>query len=110
MNQIEFNVQGSSPEPYNVIFRKDGNNLTALCDCPAGMNRLYCKHRFNILNGIADGIVSENAEQVNIVEGWLSGTDVDEAMHEVKIAEKNLDDAKKHLAKLKKKLARTMHD
>ncbi len=110
MNQIEFNVQGSSPGPYNVIFRKDGNNLTALCDCPAGMNRLYCKHRFNIMNGIADGIVSKNTEQINIVESWLPGTDIDEALQEVKIAEKDLDEAKKHLSKLKKKLARVMHD
>lgn len=110
MNQMEFNVQGSSPEPYNVIIRKIGNNLTALCDCPAGMNRLYCKHRFNILNGIVDGIVSENTEQVLIVESWLPGTDVDEALQEVKIAEKDLDEAKKYLSKLKKKLAKAMHD
>lgn len=110
MNQIEFKVQGSSPEPYNIIFRKAGNNLTALCDCPAGMNRLYCKHRFNILNGIADGIVSENTEQVSIVESWLPGTDIDVALQEVKIAKKNLDEAKKQLSKLKKKLAKAMHD
>lgn len=110
MKQIEFNVQGSSPEPYNVIFRKDGNNLTALCNCPAGMNRLYCKHRFNILKGITDGVVSKNIEQINIVESWLPGTDINDALQEIKIAEKNFDEAKKNLSKLKKKLARVMHD
>ena len=49
---IRFLVQGSSAEPYEVTFVKRGENLSASCTCPDGQNRLSCKHRLNILEGL----------------------------------------------------------
>jgi uncharacterized Zn finger protein len=60
MEETYFIVQGSADEPYKVTFRRKGNNLSAYCTCPAGENGQYCKHRFRILAGCDDGIVSEN--------------------------------------------------
>jgi uncharacterized Zn finger protein len=100
-----FLVQGSAVEPYKVTFKKDGSNLSAYCSCPAGENGMYCKHRFRILSGEAEGIVSGNEKDVSMVEGWLPGSDVERAMREVALAERRLEEAKKAVTSAKKILA-----
>ncbi len=110
MEKIKFLVQGSAPEPYIVVFNKDGNNLTALCDCPAGENGMYCKHRFRILAGSSEGIVSDNIKDVEIVKSWVKGSDVEKAMDELHQAEMDFEKMKKKVSALKKKLARKLID
>ena len=110
MKEIIFFVQGSSIEPYKVTFKKSENNLTATCTCPAGEHGLYCKHRFRILFGSIEGIVSKNLDDVKIVKSWLPGTDVEEALEFVHDAEVQFEMAKKNLSNAKKKLARKMQD
>jgi len=53
-DSVSFSVQGSAPEPYHVLFRRNGANLSAYCTCPAGENGMYCKHRIRILQGLAE--------------------------------------------------------
>jgi hypothetical protein len=85
MKEIKFKVQGSASEPYDVVFiKRDDGIISAYCSCPAGQNDQYCKHRFNILTGKMDGIVSTNLETVNVVASWLSGTDVETALFKVR--------------------------
>lgn len=108
MEEITFLVQGSAPAPYTVQFRKNGSNLTALCTCPAGSVGQYCKHRISILDGNADGIVSENKNSVRKVEEWLRGTDVEIALSNVRAAEERMDNAKRELATFKKALAKAL--
>jgi len=110
MESIEFLVQGSAPKPYEVSFSKEGNNLTAHCTCPAGQVGQYCKHRFRILEGKTQGIVSGNESEAQIIKSWLVGTDVESAMIEVKKAESRLEEAKKELSGYKKKLAHSLMD
>jgi len=110
MEQIKFLVQGSAEYPYEVKFFKRDANLSAYCTCPAGENGQYCKHRFRILDGIDDGIVSSNKDEVLIVKSWLPGTDVEEALAEIIEKEKLFEKAKKELSASKKKLAKTMRD
>lgn len=110
MDEIKFLVQGSAPEPYLIVFRKNGNNLTGLCNCPAGENGMYCKHRFRILAGSNEGIVSDNINDVDIVKNWVKGSDVEKALDEMHQAEADLEKMKKKVSALKKKLARTLID
>jgi hypothetical protein len=110
MEKIKFLVQGSSEEPYEITFTKSGNNLTALCTCPAGQNGMYCKHRFRILSGSIEGIISKNLDEVSQVNSWLSGSDIEEAINELAEAEMELLNAKKKVSSCKKKLARKMYD
>lgn len=109
MEELIFSVKGSSPEPYEVTFIKDGSSLTALCTCPAGQFGSYCKHRIAILDGKSDSISSGNADQAPTVTEWLVGTDVEAALSELRAAEKTTECAKEELAALKKKLARAMN-
>ena len=108
METRDFLVQGSAPEPYKVTFRRDGKNLSAYCTCPAGENGMYCKHRFNILEGSSKGVVSSNTADVHFVASWLCGTDVETAMKTVKEIEREEERIKRQLSAAKKALARAM--
>ena len=109
MNELKFLVKGSAPQPYELIFIKDGASLTAICNCPAGAHGNFCKHRIGILDGKPKGLVSDNAEQVTTVVEWLVGTDVEAALHALRAIEKDKTVPKSDLAAAKKKLARAMN-
>jgi len=111
MEEVVFAVQGSAPDPYEVRFtRRDGGNMTATCSCPAGVVGQYCKHRFNLMAGSTEGVVSQNVEQVPLVRKWLAGTDVEAAMDRLAEAELQMADAKRLVSKAKKELAAAMRD
>ncbi len=113
MEQLSFLVKGSSSDPYELTFIKDGDSLTALCTCPAGTYGNFCKHRIAILDGDAAAVVSDNVGQVTLIGEWLSGTDVESALQEMRDVERNagtdVDAAKSALAAAKKNLARIMN-
>lgn len=109
MEELTFLVKGSSKDPYEVIFIKDGDSLTAICNCPAGTYGNFCKHRIAILDGDAKSISSENADKVPTVVEWLAGTDVETALHELRDVEKLKDKDKTALNAAKRKLARAMN-
>lgn len=111
MEEIKFEVQGSASEPYDVVFvKQEDGNLSAYCSCPAGQIGQYCKHRFNILAGKADGIVSSNPETVNVVASWLPGTDVETVLFKVRSLEAEEEKIKKALSTAKKELAKAMRN
>ena len=111
MEEIRFEVQGSADQPYGVVFvRRGPGNLSAYCSCPAGEKGQYCKHRFNILAGSAEGIVSKNQEAVGVVVSWLSGTDVEVALKKVRSLEAEEAKVKKALSAAKKELAKSMRN
>ncbi len=108
MKKLTFLVQGSQLDPYQVTFRKEGNNLTAHCTCRAGEVGQYCKHRFNLMAGDSTHLVSNNLDDITVLASLLSGSDVEQALRNVQIAEKQLELAKKECAGLKKALARAL--
>ena len=109
MEQLVFDVKGSSKDPYEITFIKDGDSLTAICTCPAGTYGNFCKHRIAILDGNASAIVSSNADQAPTVVRWLAGSDVEAALTAFRAAEKADDPEKKELNTAKRKLARAMN-
>ncbi len=109
MEDLVFLVKGSAADPYEVTFIKDGTSLTAICTCPAGTYGNFCKHRISILDGNTKAISSDNANQAATVVGWLSGTDVEAALSEMREAEKIADPDKKALHDAQRKLARAMN-
>lgn len=110
MKEIKFHIRGPAPLPYEVTFIREKDNLTALCTCPAAVDGEYCIHRFRILEGEMEGIVEGDKAAVKIVRSWLLGSDVENAMKEVKAAQQAYYEAKKILSNAEKKLARTMKD
>ena len=109
MEQLTLSVKGSSDDPYELTFIKDGNSLTALCTCPAGSFGNFCKHRVAVLDGDAAAVVAEDNEKVAVVGEWLVGTDVESALQEMRDIDMSSDESKKLLAAAKRKLARAMN-
>ncbi|MEQ8206509.1 MAG: SWIM zinc finger family protein [Woeseia sp.] len=109
MKELKFLVKGSAPQPYELVFIKDGDSLTAICNCPAGEHGNFCKHRIGLLDGKPKGLTSDNAEEVATVVEWLVGTDVETALRELRVVEKDKTAPKADLVAAKKKLARAMN-
>ena len=109
MEQLTIQVKGSSPDPYELTFIKDGASLTALCTCPAGNFGGSCKHRVAILDNDSGAVVDGDTEKVAIVVEWLVGTDVEAALREMREASTAPNATKESLATARKKLAKAMN-
>ena len=110
MERLQFIVAGSKGDQYTVIFSREGDNLTASCSCRAGTMGQYCKHRFQLMNGETENLSSSNSDDLNKLGNMLPGTDVEQALYAVEIAEKDHLETKKHLVNCKKALAKSMRD
>jgi hypothetical protein len=110
MDEIQFLIQGSAPEPYTVTFRKRGTKLNVFCSCPAGENRQYCNHRMRILSGMADGIVSGNLPEILVAISWVSGTTLESALNSLSEAQEQYETARRSLSAAKKRVARLLHE
>jgi hypothetical protein len=108
--ELHFLVQGSEPDPYRVMFRREGANFTATCTCRGGEMGQICKHRLNLLKGEAGALVSGNSEQLIRLPEMFVGTDVEQAFEKLDEAETTLERAKSEVSKRKKALARAMND
>lgn len=109
MQKIIFLVQGSSAEPYEVVFQNDDSVLSATCTCQAGAMGQVCKHRVSILEGSASGVVSGNESEIAAVTSWLPSSKLALAMSALAEAEADLEKAKKRVASSKKQLVSAMH-
>lgn len=109
MKKLEFKVTGSRGNIYTVEFTRDGSNLNAICDCEAGQNGIYCKHRFALMDGDCEDIVSDNEDDLDVLREMLAGTDVEAAYKIVLQAEQEYETAKRSLSAAKKALARAMY-
>lgn len=108
--KFTFSVQGSSTEPYMVIFEKSNNRIKAYCSCPAGKNGQPCKHRLAILAGDTRNLLGNSSANALIVNSWLPGSNIEEALSILAEAEHNYEKAKQGLSKAKKLLAKAMQD
>jgi len=108
MTEYIFTIQGSQPEPYVVTFTRTGNKLIAICTCVAGVNRQYCKHRFNLLHGDVTALLSGNADDVKELPAMLAGTNVEAAMGALAAAEEIQRQVTKEVANCKRTLAHAM--
>ena len=109
-DKLSFLVQGSAQEPYEVSFLKSNDNLNAYCTCPAGELGQFCKHKFNILEGSTKAVVSDNADQVEVVTNWLAGSDVEAALVALYEVQFELSKLKKKLSLARKEVARVMRE
>lgn len=109
MEELTLHVKGSSPDPYELTFIKDGSSLTALCNCPAGTFGNLCKHRVAVLNGDSSAVVDDDRGKTGSVVEWLIGTDVEAALAEMREVEATRGAPKPDLVAAKRKLAKAMN-
>lgn len=109
MERLEFLVEGSQGDEYSITFEVNGSNANAFCNCQAGSNGLYCKHRFAIMDGDVSRLLSANAADVVRLKTLMKGSDLEEAYNRVLIAEAAYATAKRNLDAAKKTLAKVMY-
>jgi hypothetical protein len=71
---------------------------------------MYCKHRIRILQGLVEGIVSENTPDVQKIVGWVVGTDIEKALRTVSTMEEEAGRIKTALSAAKHALSRCFLD
>lgn len=104
---ISFKVQGS--ELYQVEFINTIDKLKIHCSCPAGQNFTVCKHRKNLISGLADGVVSGNIEQIETVKEWIKSSRFPGLFDFLESLEKDKQHLLKQVSKTKKDIARHMN-
>jgi uncharacterized Zn finger protein len=109
VEELTLHVKGSSSDPYELTFIKDGSSLTALCNCPAGTFGNLCKHRVAILDGDSSAVVDDDGGKTGSVVEWLIGTDVEAALTEMRQVETTTGTPKSDLVAAKRKLAKAMN-
>lgn len=103
---LVFYVQGSAKESYRVAFWKEENSkdIHSGCGCPAGRKMMYCKHRFQLIEGDLTNLDTEKSEnyQENLTElyNWLQDSDIGDFFTEFTMA-KTGEKIKKMLNKFK---------
>ncbi len=79
---LKFKVKGSSGQTYTTTFWRKENDLKTACTCSAGRKGMYCKHRFQILEGDITNLVSDNIDDLEKLSLLLIGSDVEEILVE----------------------------
>lgn len=95
----------SSNTPYTVRFYLEENKISIFCSCPAGENRMLCKHVRKMIAG--DLSILYNRNQKNDLEticNHLRETQIPLLLSEINKSEILLEEAKRDLKKAKKKL------
>jgi hypothetical protein len=98
METLCFFVRDDVKGKFEVIIRKDGRNLHTYCSCPSGGTGRLCRHRYRILSGNREGVVSDNAPLVDIAHTWMWRSDVVDDMGVMEAAAINCDLAQKQLS------------
>ena len=106
MKEINFQVKGSEPDPYNVTICLDSKNLKCTCSCRAGRTHKYCKHWQGIFDeqfkDPKSDYIGLSESQINEARSWLQGSDLEELWNEyagVAKEYKKLQEEKKKVAK-----------
>jgi hypothetical protein len=73
MKSVYF-VKGSSDEPYEIAFLKEGDALRVSCDCKAGQNNTLCKHRLGLLAGASDNVDLHKSSSLDDIKKMLEGS------------------------------------
>ena len=109
MAKIAFRIQGSSPEPYEVVVEQaPDERVFVTCTCPAGQRGQLCKHRVNILTGDESGLVDAKPEEIATVQTWIKGTELEQTLENLEQLDNQAARIKAELASMKKKAARLM--
>lgn len=109
MERLVFSVSGSKGDIYTVTFECNGGNLNAFCTCQAGQNGVYCKHRFGLMDGEYNKLVSTNLADLEKLKAMMKGTDVEAAYSAVIAADAEYERAKTARERARANLARAMY-
>ena len=106
IKKLEILAKSSSSEtPYTVECYLEENKISISCSCPAGDNRLLCKHVKKIVAGDESILYDKNQKsELQMIVDNLKGTEISVLVSELNRQESIMEEAKRNAEKLKKKL------
>jgi len=93
----------SSAEMYDVILNNQDGLISLSCTCKAGVHKMLCKHRIDLLNG--DTSKLSDANDIQFVEEFLNCIEIDKLdniFSELMDVEKEIERLSKKRSKLRK--------
>ena len=97
MKEIQYRVQGSNPDPYNITISKDGDQLVCICECTAAENGRPCKHWMKVFTGDSQEYIDLSEDNIIEIRKWLKGSDLEYAWN-------NYDKENKEIKKQEEKM------
>lgn len=109
MQELNFQVSGPNNTVHQVVFRKDGKNLTVLCSCATGIKDI-CQHKINILSGSAKDVINANKDDLKKVKTLIGDTDVGRALQNLLECSNRMENATDDFNDAKKRLVKALND
>ncbi len=106
IKKLEILAESSSSEtPYTVECYLEENKISVFCSCPAGDNRLLCKHVRKVIAG-DESILYDRGQknELEAIKNQLKETEIPLLLSELEKSESLLEEAKKKVEKAKRNL------
>lgn len=112
VQKIRLVVQEGDSEPFEVVFQREGTNMSASCSCQQGDQSGLCSHRLTLLHGqLGDMMLLEGDEQdVERIPTLLPGTDIEQALKALEEAEELMKEAHEDYREAKEQMIDAMRD
>lgn len=62
--EYKFNIKSSSSDEIYVVSFKFDNLITVNCTCQAGLNKMLCKHRLNLIDGDITSLANQSEASI----------------------------------------------
>ncbi len=113
VQELELLIQEPDSEPFTLLFRREGSNLTVTCSCAASQElEAICSHRLQALRGefTTMNILNRDEEIVDHLDSLLEGTDVHRALETLSVAEEQMQTAQKDYQQAKEEIIKAVND
>ncbi|MGY6709723.1 MAG: SWIM zinc finger family protein [Rhizobiaceae bacterium] len=106
---LMFEVEGSSGDLYSIEVSRGARGPLIDCNCQAGQNGQYCKHRFALLDGDTSRLLAGH-DDIPALLTMVENTELSAAIGRMRQLEAEAAKLKAELSKAKKAVARAMMD
>lgn len=112
VREIRLLVQQADQEPCQLLFRREGSNMTATCSCTPEEREGLCPHRLAVLLGdTADLTLLEgDPRDLADVATLLKGTDIEKALETLVEADRMMQQASRGYHQAKEQMIKAMKD
>ena len=110
---LKFSVVGDDNQIHEVTVSRDmtnSTNLTVLCTCSEAQAAHFCSHRFEVFEGDHANILNDHSDDIQTLNHWVNGSDIQAAMRELSKAKSDLKLAWERVAYCRDVLVRRMMD
>lgn len=111
--KLTFTVIGDNDQSYEFVIQRDPlntANLSASCNCEEAAKGKFCDSCFRIFEGDHSYVASENLGDLETLNHWVRGSDIEVAMIELSKAKTDLALARERLAYCRTRLVKRMLD